>query len=95
MCIYVFIYIYIYIYRRANGIYIPKKGAICSIWTVCPCFVSDLKKIFPTKKTKYLLTKLCFSLHFLPLDPDPDPRTQINADPTGSGSTSLQLMKTL
>ena len=34
-----------------------------------------------------MLVKLCFSLHFIPLDPDPG--TQMNADPTGSGSTSL------
>ena len=33
------------------------------------------------------MVKLCFSLSFIPLDPDP--RTQMNADPTGSGSTSL------
>ena len=35
------------------------------------------------------MVKLCFSLNFIPLDPDLDPRTQLNADPTGSGSTSL------
>ena len=39
----------------------------------------------------FLLVKLCFSLHFIsdyiPLDPDP--RTQMNPNPTGSGSTSL------
>ena len=35
-----------------------------------------------------MLVKLCFPLYFIPLDPDP--WTQINADPTGSGSTSLQ-----
>ena len=29
------------------------------------------------------------SLNFISLDPDPDPRTQIYADLTGSGSTSL------
>ena len=34
-----------------------------------------------------MLVKLCFSLHFIPLDPDP--RTQMNPDPTGSGSASL------
>ena len=28
----------IYIYRRANGTYISQKIAICSFWTVCPCF---------------------------------------------------------
>ena len=32
-----------------------------------------------------MLVNLCFSLHFIPLDPDPDPRTKMNADPTGSG----------
>ena len=36
-----------------------------------------------------MLVKLCFSLYFISLDLDPDPRTQKNADPTGSGSTSL------
>ena len=36
-----------------------------------------------------MFVKLCFSLHFIPLDPDP--RTQMNADPTGS--TSLMLRK--
>ena len=34
-----------------------------------------------------MLVKFCFSLHFIP--PDPDPGTQINAGPIGSGSTSL------
>jgi len=36
-----------------------------------------------------VFVKLCFYLHFIPLDPDT--RTQMNADPTGSGSTSLHL----
>ena len=46
---------------------------------------------------KNMLVKLCFSLHFIPLDPDPhsesdpDPRTQMNANPTGSGYTSLNI----
>ena len=30
---------------------------------------------FLQKKKKKLLVKLCFSLHFIPPDPDPDPRT--------------------
>ena len=32
--------LYLYIYTRANGIYIfiSQKVAICSLWTVCPCF---------------------------------------------------------
>ena len=34
-----------------------------------------------------MLVKLCFSLNLIPVDPDP--RTQLNASPTGSGSTSL------
>ena len=34
-----------------------------------------------------MFVKLCFSLHFIPLDPDT--RTQMNPDPTGSGSTSV------
>ena len=38
---------------------------------------------------KKVLVKLCFSLHFILLDPDPNPRTQMNPDPTGSGSTLL------
>ena len=42
-----------------------------------------------------MLVKLCFSLHFKPLDPVPDPRTQMNADPTGSGSTSLYIVQSL
>ena len=33
------------------------------------------------------MVKLCFFFHIIPLDPDP--RTKMNADPTGSGSTSL------
>ena len=33
------------------------------------------------KNPKTLLVKLCFSLHFLPLDPDPDQRNQMNPDP--------------
>ena len=33
------------------------------------------------RKKKILLVKLCFSLHFIPLDPDPDQRTQMNPDP--------------
>ena len=41
---------------------------------------------------RFLLVKLCFYLHFindfLPLDPDP--RTQMNPNPTGSGSTSVE-----
>ena len=47
-----------------------------------------------------MLVRLCISLHLIPLDPDshnqnadPDPRTQINADPTGSGSSSLIVSK--
>ena len=40
-----------------------------------------------------MLVKLCFSLHFMPLNPDPP--TQMNADPTGSGSTSLLLIKSI
>jgi len=34
-----------------------------------------------------MLVKLLFFLHFILLDPDP--QTEMNADPTGSGSTSL------
>ena len=37
ICMYV-INLNIYIYRRANGTYISQKIAICSFWTVCPCF---------------------------------------------------------
>ena len=40
---YICIYINIYIYRRANGIYIQKS---CSIWTVCPCLITDMINIF-------------------------------------------------
>jgi hypothetical protein len=32
---------------------------------------------------------ICTVCHFALLDPDPDPATQINADPCGSGSTTL------
>ena len=43
------------------------------------------------RKSIFLLVKLYFFLHFnsdfIPLDPDP--RTEMNPDPTGSGSTSL------
>ena len=35
-----------------------------------------------------MLVKLCFSLHFVPLDPDP--QTQMKADPNGSGTASLR-----
>ena len=47
---------------------------------------SELKNIIscekaPPPQKKYLLDKLCFSLHFIPLDPDQDPRTQMNPDP--------------
>ena len=44
---------------------------------------------FLPKNTKNMLVKLCFSLHFIPLGTDPDHQTQMNKDPTGSGSTSL------
>ena len=41
----------LYIYRRANGIYIykylSKKVAICSLWTVCPCFIRGRFQIHP------------------------------------------------
>ena len=33
-----------------------------------------------------MLVKFCFSLHFIPLDP----QTQMNADPTGSTSLDFQ-----
>ena len=46
---------------------------------------SVLKNIISNEKKK-LLVNLYFSLNFIPLDPDP--RAQMNADPTGSGSTS-------
>ena len=39
-----------------------------------------------------MLVKLCFFVYFIPLDPDSG--TQMNADPTGSGSTSLVDLKT-
>ena len=39
------------------------------------------KKLFLANKRQILLVKLCFSLHFIPLDPDPDPRIQMNPDP--------------
>ena len=42
------------------------------------------------KTSTTLLVKLCLSLHFIPLDPDP--QTQMNADPTESGSTSLNCL---
>ena len=43
-------------------------------------FISRLEKYnFLHKKPKNVLVKLCFSLNFIPLDPDP--RTQLNADP--------------
>ena len=38
-----------------------------------------------------MLVKLCFFVYFIPLDPDSG--TQMNADPTGSGSTSLVDLK--
>ena len=41
--------------------------------------VENILLEFPTKPPKTLLVKLCFSLNFIPLDPDP--RTQMNADP--------------
>ena len=58
---------------------------IHKIWSI---LVSDLQNIISYKKSpRNLLVKLYFSLNFIPLDPDP--RTQMNADPTGSESTSL------
>ena len=39
------------------------------------------------RKKSWLIS--CFFLHFIPLDPDTDPQTQLNADPIGSGSASL------
>ena len=46
---------------------------------------SDFNNIFSYEnKPKNVLVQLCFSLHFIPLDPDP--RTQMNSDPTGSTS---------
>ena len=41
------------------------------------------------KKTFLVENEFCFPLNFKPLDPDP--LTQMNADPTSSGSTSLDL----
>ena len=48
------------------------------------------------RKLRFLLVKLCFSLHFIsdfmPLDPDPDPDSESGSgstDPNESGSTSL------
>jgi len=66
-----------------------KYFQICTLNLVISYFflVLDLKNTISYKKK--ILVKLCFSLNFMPLDPDPDPRTQMNADPTGSGSTSL------
>ena len=46
--IFFYIFLYSYIYRRANGIYIlyiyniSQKGAICNLWTVCPCYHKGL-----------------------------------------------------
>ena len=39
------------------------------------------------KKQRFLLVKLCFFLHFIPLEPDP--RTQMNPDPHHWLKTSL------
>ena len=68
---------------------------ICTWTSDISCIFSfRLKKniIFYENNPKTLLVELCFSLHFIPLDPDP--RTQMIAYPTGSvsrsGSTSLQ-----
>ena len=48
---------------------------------------------FKQKTPKNLMVKLCFSLYFIPLDPDQ--RTQMNADPTGSESILLVMTKTV
>ena len=45
-----------------------------------------------SEKKIFLLVKLCFSLYFISDFIPLDPRTQMNLDPTGSGSASTSLL---
>ena len=59
-----------------------KKKNYCKILSVPTTFLgSDLKKYNFLRKKPPKFVKLCFSIHFIPLDPDPpDQRTQMNPD---------------
>ena len=53
-----------------------------------PCIIGSAFFMFLfLRKREKRLVKLLFFLHFIPMDPDP--QTKMNADLTGSKSTSL------